>query len=176
MLLVAIFSRHDDALAWARDRVLTHWGQVVLESQKFSFKETTYYEDDMGAELIKQFLIVEGQFDPQGLAERKLESNRWEEQCGELGIYPDKRPLNIDPGYITPIKLVLASTKDRSHRIYLASGIYAEETLFFHDRRWQARPWTYADYQRDDFQEFFTKARGVLKLETHKTHGRDQQS
>ncbi|MFN3467301.1 MAG: DUF4416 family protein, partial [Candidatus Brocadiales bacterium] len=39
------------------------------------------------------------------------------------------RPVNIDPGYLTSSKLVLASTNDYSHRIYLKKGIYAEVTL-----------------------------------------------
>ena len=37
-----------------------------------------------------------------------------------LSRHPEPRPLNLDPGYLTPAKLVLASTKDHAHRIYLA--------------------------------------------------------
>ncbi|MFM9062862.1 MAG: DUF4416 family protein, partial [Pirellula sp.] len=56
-------------------------------------------------------------------------------------------------------KLVLASTKNREHRIYLREGIYAEVTLAFRDQTWMAMPWTYADYQRSDVLEFLTLAR-----------------
>ncbi len=164
-MLVAVFSRHDQALQWARDRVHERWGSVVLSSPKFSFQETNYYEHEMGVGLIKQFHIVDGWFDPQLLAQRKLDSNAWETEFANMGLSGDQRPLNIDPGYITPTKLILASTKDRSHRIYLANGIYAEETLYYHDRRWQSRPWTYTDYKRTDFQEFFSVAREWMKTE-----------
>ena len=69
------------------------------------------------------------------------------------------RPINIDPGYISMTKLVLASTKNREHRLYLRDGIYAEVTLAFRDQRWQPMSWTYADYQRADVLEFLAQGR-----------------
>jgi hypothetical protein len=71
--------------------------------------------------------------------------------------------LNLDPGYLTPAKLVLASTKDHAHRLYLARGIYAEVTLYFKGRRWQYRDWTFPDYRRDDYQQFFSACRELLR-------------
>jgi hypothetical protein len=79
-----------------------------------------------------------------------------------MGQHSEPRPLNLDPGYITPAKLLLASTKDHAHRIYLAEGIYAEITLMFRQRRWQPTEWTYPDYRRDDYQEFFSQCREWL--------------
>ena len=76
---------------------------------------------------------------------------------------PESRPLNLDPGYLTAAKLVLASTKDHSHRLYLAEGIYAEVTLYYRDGRWQPREWTFPDYRRADYQEFFNAARRLLR-------------
>jgi hypothetical protein len=70
-----------------------------------------------------------------------------------------KRLVNIDPGYLSMTKLVLASTKNREHRIYLRDGIYAEVTLAFRDQTWMRMPWTYADYQRSEVLEFLTLAR-----------------
>ena len=52
---------------------------------------------------------------------------------------------------------MLASTKDHAHRIYLGDGIYAEVTLAYRQRQWQPLEWTYPDYRRDDYQEFFTR-------------------
>jgi hypothetical protein len=45
--------------------------------------------------------------------------------------WPEPRPLNLDPGYLTEAKLVLATTKDRNHRLYLDRGIFAEVTLCY---------------------------------------------
>lgn len=161
--LVAIFSRHESALAWARQAVVAAWGATWIESPCFDHGETTYYEASMGTGLRKQFLILQRAYDPAELAQSKLESNSWEDHLANVGDYPESRPVNIDPGYLTMTKLVLASAKDRAHRIYLSQGIYGEECLYFLDRRWQARPWTYPDYRRDDFQEFFVAARELLK-------------
>lgn len=161
--LVAIFSRHASALDWARDRISQQWGAIALTSPRFDHSETTYYAADMGSGLMKQFLVVDGLYDPARLPHSKLQSNAWEEQLSRSGEYAEARPLNIDPGYVTLTKLVLASCKDRAHRIYLSDGIYAEECLYYLGAAWQSRPWTYPDYQRPDFQAFFEEAREALK-------------
>ena len=163
LLFVAIFSRHDAALDWAEGQLSASWGRVQLCSPRFDHSETRYYEAEMGSGLKKQFLVFDGSFDPQHLPKRKLESNRIEEQLARSGTFAELRPVNIDPGYLTLTKLVLASAKDRAHRLYMADGIYAEECLYYLDGSWQARPWTYADYRRADFQVFFVEARKILK-------------
>jgi hypothetical protein len=75
----------------------------------------------------------------------------------------ETRPVNIDPGYITAAKLVLASTKDHAHRIYLGQGIFAEITLMYRHGRWEAHEWTFPDYRRGDYHAFFTQARLLYK-------------
>lgn len=166
LFLAAVFSRHDAALDWAEGRLAALWGRVQLRSPRFDHGETRYYEAEMGAGLKKQFLVFGGLFDPQQLPKRKLESNRLEEELASSGNFAELRPVNIDPGYLTLTKLVLASAKDRAHRLYMADGIYAEECLYFLDGAWQTRPWTYPDYRRPDFQAFFVEARELLKQST----------
>ena len=161
--LVAIFSRHWQALDGARQQITAAWGEIALESPRFDHSETSYYQAEMGPGLSKQFLILDRFYDPGQLPQSKLQSNRWEAELAASGEYTEERPVNVDPGYLTLTKLVLASDKDRAHRIYMADGIYAEECLYYLDQRWQARPWTYPDYQRADFQAFFVAAREWLK-------------
>jgi hypothetical protein len=163
--MVAIFSRHEAALDWAEAKLSESWGRVQLRSPRFDHSETRYYEAEMGSGLKKQFLVFEGSFDPQQLPKRKLESNQLEVELARSGKFAELRPLNIDPGYLTLTKLVLASAKDRAHRLYMADGIYAEECIYYLGGSWQARPWTYPDYRRADFQSFFVTAREVLKGE-----------
>jgi hypothetical protein len=118
----------------------------------------------MGDQLLKQFVAFEPDcFEPSELARCKLESNQWELEYAGLQRHPEPRPLNLDPGYLTEAKLVLATTKDRDHRIYLHDGIYAEVTLNWVHGGWVNQRWTYPDYQRADFQEFFTKCRDYLR-------------
>lgn len=134
-----------------------------MQSRRFAHDETNYYEPTMGRGLKKQFLVVDGFYDAQQLPQTKLLSNAWEDQLASEGNYTESRPLNVDPGYLTLTKLVLASAKDRAHRLYMADGIYAEECLYYVHPRWHSRPWTYPDYQREDFQVFFSQARSFLK-------------
>ncbi|MEX2025857.1 MAG: DUF4416 family protein, partial [Pirellulaceae bacterium] len=99
----------------------------------------------------------------------------WEDEYRRQVAHPESRPLNIDPGYLTEAKLVLASTKDRDHRIYLSQGIFAEVTLHFQQAKWQTRPWTYPDYQRADYHEFFSRCRDFLR-QSYRDSARGQAS
>ena len=89
----------------------------------------------------------------------KHDSNAWEADCRRLHDFAENRPINIDPGYITEAKLVLATTKDRDHRLYLSRGIFAEVTLSIRGGSWRDAAWTYPDYRRRDYQEFFSSCR-----------------
>jgi hypothetical protein len=161
--IVAAFSCHEAALAWAADRATAEWGGTALTSDAIAFDATDYYQSSMGSGLRKQFWAFE-QFADQGdLAERKILTNQWEQQYAEGANHGEPRPLNIDPGYLSRGKLVLASTKDHSHRIYLRDGIYAEVTLYYKDKQWQAREWTFPDYRRADYHAFFDQCRDYLK-------------
>lgn len=161
VFVAAIFSRHSDALEWARERAKREWGAIFKASQPFSFDETDYYSKEMGDGLSKQFLLFEGMFEPEELSIRKLASNAWEEEYRALGVHDEERPLNIDPGYVVVNKLVLASTKDRAHRIYIGHGIFAEVTMRYVGG-WQEYPWTYPDYMRSSSMEFFSDCRQYL--------------
>ncbi len=163
LLILAAFSRHDQAFDWVLEQVPAAWGDVVLTSPKFDFAETDYYEPTMGPGLLKQFWAFETLIDPARLPEIKRQTNDWEAAYSQLGQHDERRPLNLDPGYLTLAKLVLASTKDHAHRIYLAQGIYAEVTLRYQHRGWKAWDWTFPDYRRSDYHEFFDQCRGYVQ-------------
>ncbi|MEX0865943.1 MAG: DUF4416 family protein [Pirellulales bacterium] len=163
LLLFAVFSRHDAAFAWAERRVVERFGPLAAKSAAFAFVETDYYDESMGTGLRKQFWAIQQPFDPGELAELKIETNAWEQEYAASGTHDEPRPLNIDPGYLTLGKLVLASTKDHAHRIYLRQGVYAEITLYYQHKQWHATPWTFPDYQRADYQRFFSECRDTIR-------------
>jgi hypothetical protein len=160
--LVTAFSRHPAALDWARARLVDVLGPIALESPAFDFRETEYYTATMGAGITKRFWAFERPFAPEALVDLKLATNRWEEDYARTASHGEPRPLNLDPGYMTLGKLVLASTKDFAHRLYLGKGIYAEVTLFYRRQQWQHHEFTFADYRRADYQAFFTQCRDWL--------------
>ncbi|NQT00025.1 MAG: DUF4416 family protein [Candidatus Omnitrophica bacterium] len=70
--------------------------------------------------------------------------------------------MNLDPGYITAAKLVLATCKNYAHRIYLDKGIFAEVALQFRQRGFQPQPWTYADYRSQEYLESLNAIREIF--------------
>jgi hypothetical protein len=162
LLITAAFSRYGEALAWAKRKLEAEWGPVAMESPAFDFVETDYYRPTMGPGIKKIFWAFESPFDSADLADIKLAANRFEEEYAAEAGLPEPRPLNLDPGYLTLGKLVLASTKDFTHRIYLNRGIFAEVTLFYKHHRWQHHDCTFADYRREDYQRFFSQCREML--------------
>jgi hypothetical protein len=163
LVVVGAFSRHDAALAWAKEKCEQRFGPIGLMSERFAFTETNYYDQTMGQGLLMQFAAFERLADPAELPDWKTETNGWEDEYAKLAAHEEERPLNLDPGYLTEAKLVLASTKDHHHRIYLRDGVYAEATLVFQSGQWRARDWTYPNYRRADYQEFFTRCRDYLR-------------
>lgn len=163
LLLLGAFSRHDAALDWARQTAEANWGPIALTSEVFSFDDTTYYEKTMGAGLKKVFFAFEQLIDAPQLIDIKLRTNDFEEQYRSESDHAEARPLNLDPGYVTEAKLVLATTKDRDHRLYLDRGIFAEVTVHFCRGVWVTHPWTYPDYQSAGYHGFLTQCRDYLR-------------
>jgi hypothetical protein len=163
LLVIAAFSRHGDALSWARDQLEARHGPVALASQAYEFNQTCYYEATMGTGLRKQFLVFRDLVPPDALAGVKLETNALEKELAAAGVHAEPRPLNLDPGVLTLGKLMLATTKDQAHRIYLRDGIFAEVTLRFHAGAFEPWPWTYADYRQDVVLGFLNEARDYFR-------------
>jgi len=163
LLLVAVSSRYPEAFAWAEHRFADTFGPLLAPSDRFAFDQTDYYRSTMGSELLKAFLVVAEPIDPGLLASIKIRTNAWEVEYAAASGHPEPRPLNLDPGYLAEDKLVLASTKNHAHRLYLNDGIYAEFTLQFRRGGWQNCPWTYPDYQQASYHEYFTRCRNHLR-------------
>ncbi len=104
---------------------------------------------------------------PTKLAKIKLFTNKLEKRYSPPEADPPsaekngKRLVNIDPGYVTASKLVLATAKDYYHRIYLDKGIFAEVTLYFKCGGFQSFEWTYPDYKTKGYIETFNRIREI---------------
>lgn len=161
--LIAVTAGSLPAIEWACQRATLVWGELALRSPLFDFNQTNFYEAEMGSNLKKQLLAFARFMDPAELPDSKLLSNDWEREYAQAAGGKNSRPVNIDPGYLTEAKLVLASTKDRDHRMYLRNGIYAEITLYYHQRQWRTSRWTYPDYQQQAYFDFFCECRDFLR-------------
>jgi len=136
------------------------FGQIDTTSSVFQFDFTDYYTEEMGEKLRRKFVSFENLLDPESIVDAKLKTNQLEkdiaDQCKNIQV---ARPVNIDPGYLGLSKLVLVTTKNYSHRIYLGSGIYGEVTLRYKDRGFKPLPWTYPDYQTQNYLSYFNSLR-----------------
>lgn len=139
--------------------VLTEkFGGIDFRSPSIPFNFTDYYEKEMGSELAREWISFEQLIQPENLRLIKLTTIEIENKFKR----PDgTRTVNIDPGYITLANLVLASTKNYSHRIYLGDGIYAEITLIYKNKHFVPLEWTYPDYRANI--HVFEEIRGRFK-------------
>lgn len=160
-LFVGLLGGDVDLLRRTRQLLSRSFGDVDLESDVWPFDQTDYYEEEMGPDLQRWFLSFQQLVPPDALADIKRQTNELEQRVADdLGGLDVPRPVNLDPGYLDLGKLVLATTKDRAHRIYLGCGIFAEVTLQFSQGAWQVQPWTYPDYQQVEYHAYFTALRG----------------
>ena len=163
-LICGMFSNDPDLMARAVQLMRKMFGPTDEVTERWPFASTEYYELEMGDGLERQFAAFERLVNPEELPYIKRQTNDLENRiCTDCGLPPDSRRVNLDPGYLSLGKLVLATTKDASHRVYLRDGIYAESTLYFMDGHWQARPWTYPDFAAETYHPFFDGVRERLK-------------
>lgn len=167
----AAFSKHDELLDCVPTLLADNIGPVALASERFEFVETAYYESSMGPGLKKQLFACQELQPADFLPKLKLQANAIEEQVARCGRFPEARPLNLDPGYVDLGKLVLASTKDHAHRLYLGSGIYGEVTLYLKKNEWTAWPWTYPDYKRPEVHAFLHEVRELHRQQLQRKSG-----
>lgn len=119
------------------------WGPVDCISRRFSFGTTRYYGREMGSPLSRKFVTFREDVDQEALPRLKWEARRVERAW--LGPTGGRR-VNIDPGFLLPERLVLATTKPFAHRPYLGQGIYADVTLIYRKKSFRPMDWTYPDY------------------------------
>ena len=157
LLLAVMFNEHapiDDICSLLTNR----FGEIDESYGPVSFSWTSYYGDEMGANLRKTYIFFKQEIARTALPSIKCYTNDIERQYLENG----NRTVNLDPGYIARDKLVLASTKDFYHRLYLGDGIYGEVTLHYRKGIFRHFSWTYPDYKESELHRVLQKVRGRL--------------
>ncbi len=160
---------HDDRILARSLRVLkASFGPTDFSSPAFSFDVTDYYAGEMGTDLKRTFVGFRRLIRPEDLAAAKNKTNTIEKRLVASG----KRRINIDPGYVSLAKLVLATTKNHSHRIYAGRGIFEEITLVFRNDSFVPLPHTYPDFRRPTHIDVFNALRRLYAQQIITTYGR----
>lgn len=153
--LLAVFSADAGLLRAATERWLSTHGSQLAAFGPYPFTFSDYYNQEMGAGLHKLIVVGATPVRAEVLADLKSESNRWEKEYAGAG----GRPVNLDPGLCDDKRVVLATTKDAAHRLYLRDGIFAEVTLRYHTGSYQPEAWTYPDFRQPELLAFFNGRR-----------------
>ncbi|MFH0800986.1 MAG: DUF4416 family protein [bacterium] len=164
-LVLGMLSTGEDIFRRAEKLFSEEFGPLDFESPIITFVWTDYYREEMGESLLRKFVSFGRLVEPERLPSIKIFSNSIESR---LGCQDGRRKINLDPGYITEAKLVLASTKDHQHRIYLGDGIFAEVTLRFVRGKYQPWEWTYPDYRSEEYAPIFLQIRNIYRQQLKK--------
>ena len=113
--------------------------------------------EEMGKPLMRKLVCFKKLVEKEDISRIKLKTNELENHFSA----GKNRTVNIDPGYVTEAKLVLLTTKDYTHRVYIGKRIFAESTLFYQDGEFRPWPWTYPDYASKELASYFEKIREI---------------
>ncbi|MCL0085077.1 DUF4416 family protein, partial [Thermodesulfovibrionales bacterium] len=136
------------------------FGEIIMEGPAIKWDFSDHYKGEIGEPLYRRFIFLRKLVEQENLSTIKLLTNKIEENLSIDG----KRNVNLDPGYLTLAKIVLASTKDYAHRVYLRNGIYADLTLLFREGQFVPHINTYKDYQDERHLSVFMIARKLFNF------------
>lgn len=176
-LFVGMLSNEITLFNELKERLKDIFGSIDTESPVWEWGHTDYYSKEMGTDLKREFIFFEKLISPEIISDVKLKTIEFENQYlnpplsplsngGQRGV--GGRRINIDPGYLDSAKVVLVSTKDFSHRIYLGNGIYGEVTLIYSKGDYQILPYTYPDFRTGKYLDIFKKARELYRKKIRK--------
>ena len=145
-LVVSVITGNKDHFESVCEKLVKKFGEIDFISKTLAFNFTDYYEKELGKDLIRHIISFKELIRPDSLSQIKLFTNDIEDQFLKEG---ENRSVNVDPGYIALCHFVLASCKSFTHRPYLGEGVYADLTLVFRKKTFQALEWTFPDYASD---------------------------
>lgn len=159
LLFIATLFSNKEVYYQALNILEERFGEILLESSPSKWDYSDYYTPELGSPIWRRFIFFRNLISEGDIAQIKIQTNEIEQALSNNG----KRTINLDPGYIGLAKLVLATTKDYSHRIYLRDGIYGEVTLIFKNNSFRPNINTYRDYADESYIKLFNLLRIIYK-------------
>ncbi len=141
--------------------LVSDFGPMDFVSAPGAFPYTTYYNNEMGRGIRRQTACFLNLVAPQSLPDIKLRTNEIEAALARDG----KRQVNIDPGFLSAERFILATGKNYTHRVYLRDGIYADLTLIYQKGAYRPQAWTYPDCLEPGFLHYLEVLRKKLKFQ-----------
>jgi len=174
-LICGMISARQELFDVAAGKLAETFGPADIVSEVMDFDFTHYYDGQMGSPLYRRFLAFERLVSPEELVDAKHRTNELEADFAAQAGGEPPRPINLDPGYVEASKLVLASMKNFSHRIYLGRRVYGEITLMYRRGAWGGLEWTFPDYASGRYHAFLTAVRSRLAQQLRPPNRRKEQ-
>jgi hypothetical protein len=161
-LFIGILASQESLIADVESELAARYGPIDHRSPILPFTFTDYYRHETGDHILRVFFSFERLIEADQLPNIKHDTNTLEESFSSRSTTVP-RPINLDPGYLEHAKVILASTKNFYHRMYLARGIFGEVTMHFRNNAFEFFPWTYPDYKSSEYQQFFREVRHIYR-------------
>ena len=164
-----MFSSDKGLFGLYKEMLVKRFGEIDFESNFQPFNFTDYYQEEFGKNLKQKLLSFSNLIRQDELAEIKTITNDLENNNSDKDVKKNtshqRRKINLDPGYITLFKYILASTKNGPSRIYLTQKIYAEIMLRFINKSFVSCEYTYPNYKTDEYIDFLNLIRRKYKIQ-----------
>lgn len=170
-LIIGLLAKNKKLLNEIEEFFVKKFGKIDYRSGDIDFAYTDYYKKEMGGPLKRRFISFQRLIPPDYIVKVKNTTNRLEQKFSVKINGEARRQINIDPGYISDSKLVLATTKDYFHRIYMGRGIYAEVTLAWQKGAFRPFEWTYPDYRSNEYAAILCDIRNIFMKERGEHEG-----
>ena len=158
-LVAAILYKEEEPLADGLGMLEELFSPLDFRGTAHPFKHTDYYEQEMGAGLVRILVAFSRLAAPNVLVEAKRQCLQLEQVLASGG----RRRVNVDVGYLDLFKLVLASFKGRGNKLYLDDGVWADMTMFYDKGEFRPLPWSFPDFAAGTYNQELKEIRGILK-------------
>ena len=158
-LIIGILLGKNCELSQVLSIISKEFGEIDYTSHPVDFTYTKYYTKEMGNDIKRYFVSLRNLSNPENLSKIKIITNKIEEKFS----LNKNRIVNLDPGFLSLNRLILASTKNNGRRIPLQNGIYGEITLIYINKEFQPLEWTYPDYASKEYKEILSEIRTLYK-------------
>ena len=163
-LFVGILYSRSDLAEVAINLLKETFGEIDYKSPEFEFTISDYYRQEMGWPINRKFVSHTNLINSKDIAKIKLQTNQLEDQLAIDG----RRKVNLDPGYMDYNKVILASAKYNSQKIYIDLGIYADPTLWYENGTFAPYPYSFPDFKTGTYTKAFLHIRALFKGQKRK--------
>lgn len=158
-LFIGILYNQSEQLEVLKSQLLQLFGPIEMISPIYSFDVTDYYQEEMGKNLKRQFVSFRNLMPPESLPQIKMQTSILETEWSQAG----KRKINLDPGYLDFKRVILASFKEGTYKIYLGKKTWADLVLIYTKGMFQPSPWSFADFKSGNYSDYFLEVRQNYK-------------